>query len=241
MACVTGMLLCNPNQDTLLQVEAFSIPAPEFPVFAKCHGDSQDVLTYLSSSFCSGTESRCSDLRDTRGDVWPQVRVLVQVSQLWDKTWHVNKHLKNHRDKRWGRNTPLGPWSSHPEIDVFDNYYNNNHYFILLLLLLKILHGVLCKSCKWQNVMLSDMNNGEIVMNNVAQRARCADVRNWIWTWVSPTEESFCLSAHSGANTICKHYTSLFDFGLLHCQTSAVCHYMQSKSQQTRKTSNYSV
>lgn len=35
------------------------------------------------------------------------------------------------------------------------------------------------------------------------------------------------LSARSGANSLCKHYTSLFGFGLLQCQVGGVCSYRQ--------------
>lgn len=104
-------------------------------VFAKRCRDSQDVFTRHVSVVVSAevlckhrADSSCGAPRDTGGAVWPQVRVLVQVSQLRDKTWHATQTPQNHRDGRRQRESAEAPVLISIKGRERSNENNHNNY-----------------------------------------------------------------------------------------------------------------
>ena len=154
----------SPHQDTLLPSDAFQ--SDEFHLFLLNVREMSllDIFSAVVSAevlFKHGADSSCGALRDTGGAVWPQVRVLVQVSQLRDKTWHATRMPQNHRDRRRKRRVHRG---LSPHTLKNDNYSYDYRDFKRFFV----------------NKPSDKMNNAEIAMNNAAERARCADVTDWI-------------------------------------------------------------
>lgn len=91
LARTFGTQLHNPDEKSPLLVFSPHIPS------AARHGDSRDVFRHVLCRNAVQTQSwqqLCGVLGGTRGTVWPQVKVLVQVSQVWDKTWHATPMLQ---------------------------------------------------------------------------------------------------------------------------------------------------
>lgn len=114
MAGALGKPLCNPDQVTRLLLIAFSLNVTEFPLFLPnvmeiLKTSSSDTFQQLSlQRCCSNTELTAAVVPwGTPEALFGPRSVLVQVSQLWDKTWHATQTPQNHREgKTRGRKSP---------------------------------------------------------------------------------------------------------------------------------------
>lgn len=132
MAGALGKPLCNPR----LLLIASSLHITEFPLFLPnvveiLKTSSSDTFQQLSlQRCCSNTELTAVVLPwGTPEALFGPGSVLVQVSQLWDKTWHATQTPQNHReiDGKNMRQEESSEVSVHTKDAGCSN--NNNHHF----------------------------------------------------------------------------------------------------------------